>query len=970
MGDDPTVVSCPDEESLADYISRAAGLDSGRQASVEHHLAQCHPCRQVVAVLARRPETLLVDRTVLIDRAAGHPPDHNQPVRFGRYVVASRLGAGAMGVVYAAYDPELDRRVAIKALHLAVSDRSDNDDQARLVREAKALARLTHPNVVAVHDVGVSEDGRVWLAMELVRGQTLDTWLRARKRSWGVVLERLIQAGRGLRAVHAAGLLHRDFKPANIMVESTEDGDRARIMDFGLVRTTHSPGATLPAQTDSMALSDAAVAVTRTGALIGTPAYMSPEQFDGRPATPLSDQFSFCATLWEALFGVRPFSGQTLPEISAAVLHGKMTAPPRGQVPSWLRRLLERGLSTNPSLRWPSMHAVLDALQRGRTRARWRRGVGVVALVGLVPAGFMGVQKFEHQRHIAACERAGASIAESWNDQTRATVRDALIATNVSYALETANKVMPWFDAYARSWQRARTEACLDGEVHGTWDADALDRGLWCLDERRMEFEALVSELSRAESKSVQMAVQAAAELGQLAPCREIEFLRGLPSPPSEHREEVRGVRAAFSRATTLERTGAYEEGLAVARDALRQAEALAWPPLVAESRLVFGGLLSRTGDYASAEAAVEISYFEAARAGSPDVALRAAEELAFTVGVDLVRHEEGLRWSRLAEVTLASLPHANQTLMAKHLSSVASIHNSMGSHEEAKTLHERALAIREQTLGPEHPNIATSLNNLAGVYSLKGAFDDATPLYERALAIREKTLGPEHPEVASSLNNLANVNGGKGAYDDAEALYERALSIREKSLGPEHPSVATTLSNLAHVYSARGAHEEAATLCERALAIYEATLGPEHPNVASSLSNLAIVHQATGAYDEAKAQHERALSIYERALGVEHPSVAIPLVGLAEIAFMQQRPEDAVRLAERVLTVHETSEATSHDLAVIHFLLAQALWDASRDRPRAIDLAEQARDAYRDASDAPGVTRVEAWLEAHPPRR
>jgi eukaryotic-like serine/threonine-protein kinase len=1022
----------------------------------------------------------------------------------GRYVVLSKLGAGGMGVVYAAYDPELDRKVALKLLLPAAGGGGDGrDGRARLLREAQALAKLQHPNVVTIHDVGTHDD-RVWLAMEFVEGRTLSQWRTETPRRWAEVLDVLVHAGRGVAAAHGADLLHRDLKPDNIMVGT--DG-RVRVMDFGLARTreedANEDGEKKEApMLDSVAhpkLEALELRLTQTGALMGTPVYMAPEQLGSGRLGPATDQFSYCVMLWEALFGTRPFSGSSFVELAVAVLGGKRAPPPRGvRVPTWLRRVLERGLVVEPAQRWPSMDALLEALTRGQEKARLRRAIGVVGALGLCAASFAGWHELDRRSRMAACEAAGSTIAEVWNDDAREELRAALVGTGVSYANVTADKVMPWLDDHATEWQTARTQSCLDAEVHRTWDEDLLGRSLWCLDERRMQLEAMLTELARGNTKAVESAVEAVAGLDRIDPCREQDLLGRMPTPPAEQRDEVRAVRAELSRVNALRSTGAYDEGLTVARAALAGAEVVAWPPLVAEARLALGDLLGRTGAYAEAEEALEAAYFEAAKADAAEVATATAQKLVFTVGVRLARHAEGLRWSRLAEVPLASLPDVAQLQEATSLNNLAGVHYARGSYAEAKVLHERALAIKEQTLGPEHPDIATNLNNLGVVHHATGSHAEAKALFERALAIKEQALGPEHPAVAASLNNLAsshrttgayaeakalheralaiweqalgpehpnvatslanlaNIHEATGSYAEAKALQERALDIREQALGPDHPDVATSLNHLANVYLATGSDAEARALYERALSIWEQVLGPDHPNVATSLSNLAVIHRTTGSYAEAKALHERALAIREQALGPDHPDVASSvaglgivhhatgsyaeaevlheralaireralgpehpdvasslaglgivhhatgsyaeaealyeralaiqeqalgsqhpdlassLVGLARIALARGRAADAIVLAERAVKVVEHGSGPARDVASARFVLARALWDASgRERPRALAVAEQAREAYREAGNAKAteLAEVAAWLRAHAAR-
>jgi eukaryotic-like serine/threonine-protein kinase len=987
----------------------------------------------------------------------------------GRYVVVERLGEGGMGVVARAYDPKLRREVALKVMRAQTSI-GRREAEARMLREAQALARLSHPHVVAVYDAEPTDQG-VCIAMEYVEGETLRAWLKQASRTWGEVLDVGLSMARGLAAAHAAGVVHRDVKPANVLVGT--DG-RVRLTDFGLARERpgalgstnpravvhHEPGGESSSSGESSSREPSSgepsshdtgglAELTEVGTVLGTPSYMAPEQHAGEPADARSDQYALCVVLWEALHGRRPFEGR-----DDALAEAKRRGPPerpRGPVPKWLHDVVTRGLAVSPATRWPSMDALANALASGQGRARTRRVLGGLALVAaLVVVAMLGV-RWDRANRAAACEEAGATIFGAWNDGARERLRAALVGTGVSHAEVTANKVMPWLDDYARAWQTARTQACLDTDVHGQWNEDLLGRAQWCLDERRMELEAMLEELSRGEARGVDKAVEAAAGLGRIDHCRDAEVLVRTPTPPAEHREEVRALRAELSRVRALRDTGAYDEGLSAARAALVRAEAVAWPPLAAEARYALGNLLEYTGAYVEAEEALEAAYFEAAEAGAAEVATVAAQKLVFTVGVRLARHTEAFRWSRLAEVTLVSLPDVAQLRKATHLANLAGVHDSTGSYAEAKALHERALAIEERALGPEHPSVATSLNNLAlvhratgsyaeakalqeralgireralgphhpdvaqslnnlagvhygtgsyaeakalleralaireqvlgphhpdvaaslnnlaGIHRATGSYAEATALYEQALAIWEQALGPEHPDLATSLNNLANLHQVTGSYAEAKALHERALAIREQTLGSAHPDVAQSLDNLASVHNATGSYAEAKALHERALAIREQTLGPEHPEVAASLNNLAAVHWSTGSYAEAKASYERALAIREQALGSEHPGLAYPLLGLARIALARGRAADAAALAERAVKVREDGSAPAGEVAEARFELARALWVAGGDRAHAGVLAEQARDAYREAGDAKAMelAEVEAWLRA-----
>ena len=275
--------------------------------------------------------------------------------RVGRFRIVERLGEGGMGVVFSAYDPDLDRRVALKILRADVpAEGSASSGRQRLLREARALARLRHPNVIAVHEVGAAGD-RVFLAMELADGGTIRQWLEHAPRSWDDVLARFCDAGRGLAAAHDAGFVHRDFKPDNVLLG--EGG--VRVGDFGLV----SAGLAEPSDggmDDDAAESDRPL--TQEGAVMGTPGYMAPEQMRGEAAGPAADQFAFCVSLWEALYRVRPFP-RGRAKLLDAIAQGPSPPPAPSEVPADVRAVLTRGLAAEPSARWSSMQALLAELQ-------------------------------------------------------------------------------------------------------------------------------------------------------------------------------------------------------------------------------------------------------------------------------------------------------------------------------------------------------------------------------------------------------------------------------------------------------------------------------------------------------------------------------------------------------------------------------------------------------------------------------
>jgi serine/threonine protein kinase len=305
------------------------------------------------------------------------PNDPLLPARIGRFAINRQLATGGMGVVYEAEDRELGRKIAIKLLRTSLPGADDDDDRESvdaLMREAQTLAKLDHPNVVAVHEVGRLE-GEVWVAMEFIEGQTLRQWLRERPREWPEVRDALVQAGRGLAAAHRAGLVHRDFKPENAMIDVQ---GRVRVLDFGLARAA---GTGPPSSLVARMLRSGTAGLGSTS-VAGTPAYMAPEQHLGLPCDARSDQFSFCVALYEGLYGVRPFPDGDAAQRFQAIMAGELRKPVRGRkAPLWLRAALVRGLQSVPSKRFPNMDALLDALTEAPKRRR--RAVVAVSLVGL-----------------------------------------------------------------------------------------------------------------------------------------------------------------------------------------------------------------------------------------------------------------------------------------------------------------------------------------------------------------------------------------------------------------------------------------------------------------------------------------------------------------------------------------------------------------------------------------------------------
>jgi tetratricopeptide (TPR) repeat protein len=380
--------------SLDAFLERACAGDAELQRKVQSLLEADAQAGNFVEIPGYEQETSTAAATVLWENGAttlpsvDGPQEHlKQDSPLGRYVVRERLGMGGMGVIYEAHDPELSRKIAIKLIRPGASGNvSASEGRARLMREAQAMAQLSHPNVIAVHDLGTFGD-QVFVAMEHVEGETLTQWLAEQDRPWRQIVAMFVQAGRGLAAAHLAGILHRDFKPDNVLVGA--DG-RARVLDFGLARGAQPNSAVEspegpPARRGNTATFDLrGAALTEPGRFMGTPAYMAPEQFMGRPATVGSDQFSFCVALYQGLYRELPFEGESIKALVDNMKRGEVRrAPEANRVPASLRRILIRGLSVEPADRFPSMDNLLKALERFQIAPR-RRSLLVAILAVLV----------------------------------------------------------------------------------------------------------------------------------------------------------------------------------------------------------------------------------------------------------------------------------------------------------------------------------------------------------------------------------------------------------------------------------------------------------------------------------------------------------------------------------------------------------------------------------------------------------
>lgn len=781
--------------------------------------------------------------------------------RVGRYRILHTLGSGGMGTVYAATDPDLDRNIAIKVLH----DRPGRKVRAEsLLHEAQAMAQFSHPNVVTVHDVGTHE-GRVFVAMDWVRGPTLRSWMKGRP--WDAVLRAFLQAGQGLAAVHAAGLVHRDFKPANVMLHP---GGRVVVMDFGLARPTQESSGQISASPLPNVNNTHDDDISRAGSVQGTPAYMAPEQHLAFDVDARADQFSYCVSVFEGMFGKRPFRARTVTELVMRISAGEFAEVERNGVPPRIRRALTRGLAELPKDRWLTMENLLDRLQpTGRgTWMIWGAGAAALSTVA-----FAAVPPAD------PCETRGDAVRDLWSKGRRDSLLTALEASPKPFAEETAGRVDETIAAYVDRLARAHDQAC-----QVSIEPALLDRRTACLRQRSGVLRATIDALTATAGDGLQRAVQVLSHLPEVDTCLDPESLARATALPADEtrRIEIERARDAISEALAMKEAGDIEGAHVRAKAALVLARDTGFSPVEVEALNAWSSAQEARGDYGAAAETSEAA-FHLAHSSHHDVeALRAAVQLVYVVGYRLQQHEVAKGWLRHAEALVARID--NGGLEARLINNEATLAYSSGDYDAAARGFERTAELRESLQGPEHPDVAAAHSNLGLALTRLDRLEEALKHHARARKSWEASLGPSHPMVAISVHNRALVFERLKRLDEAGAEYERAIELRIRSQGAAHPSVALSMNNLGHVRMDQGRPLDALELHQKALALWHQAYGPEHRRVAEALGGIAEALHKQSRFEEAHRFADRSLSTLATVVGTAHPDYALGLVTLADI--------------------------------------------------------------------------------------
>jgi tetratricopeptide (TPR) repeat protein len=965
---------CPSDDLLGALLDQKLAQDAAD--AVTAHLDRCDTCRAVVVAAVRAAGTGPREPAALELSQTSSPP---LPIgaSFGRYRVRALIGAGAMGQVYEAYDGELDRAIALKILRPELASAAAPLAE-RLRRESRLMAKVVHPAVITVYDAGREGDA-VFVAMDLVRGETLGAYVARTRPSWRDVLALFAEAGEGLAAAHAAGIVHRDFKPENVLVELDAEcrAKRLVVTDFGIARSgpvdesrAGEPGA----------LAD--VRLTATGATVGTPAYMAPEQLDGAAVDVRADVFAFAVSLWEALFGARPFPGATIAEIRAAMAE-PLRAPKRG-VPARIVAALQRGLAIDRTARWPAMRPLLDELAPRRRRDRvlaLGAAVAIAAIAALVVTSRAAPTADD------PCTLALAADARAYEPVHEAMVGAALASDA---------------GAQGRALERLSSERSALELAHALTCRAAPAAATTCLDARRRELVGYVADVIADGPRWADYLK------GTL-----VDPIRCLQAPPGLLEASVpddpvlrRKVTALRYRVFAIEDARdrgdfapALADGPKIVEDAKR-----VWPAMHAEALYALGASQALGGNSHAAEATLRDATAVAESAHADYVAANAWTQLGESVALDDGAIDRGLEYLTYARAALDRIGHPDE-LEVQYLYVEGTALVDAKRYTDAEPAFRRMLEIAEST---QPKLLGSALFGLGFLYEDQGRYEDAIVQIKRAIAAA--TASDANAQL-NYRNHLAGDLSQSGHDDDAIAVSREAIAIADRSLGSDNLDRPVAHANFAQILDDAGRHEEALTEAQIAADGVRAIVGDRHGRYGEVLQIEGQILDALHRYREAAAMLERAcdiiafrdgdgstdvaecrlfqtnalrdlgdnraaLALLDKAVpvlvqgyGEPHPMVANAFLDRGHVYSALGRRAEAIADLEHAADAFTKLDADVGHLADADFALAKELW--RRDPARAHDLVRTSLELFAKGGAIWKDQRDEAneWLatDGHP---
>ena len=910
-------------------------------------------------------------------------------VRIGRFQIIRSLGEGGHGSVFEAYDEQLARAVALKVLNPAMLGADPEGASRRLLREAQALAQLNHPHVVQVYDSG-REGDRVWVAIELVRGASLRAWLRDHSPDTAAarleIFELLRQAGRGLAAAHELGIVHRDFKPENVLVG--EDG-RVRVADFGLARAlTDAEPETIEDLPDRDGDEDDAPlgVLTRTGQILGTPRYMAPEQFGGA-LTHACDQFAFCVTAWEAMTGHYPYKAKTTPALLSAFTSEAIDQTHAIRLPGAMRRALMRGMSADPAERHPSMAALLEALGDPR-RARARRRLAALGLIAVASAGLAG--------NLASTTNScndGSKVAQgAWGPKQRAEVEAAFAATAVGFSESAAQRAVEGLDSRVARWVDLYDEACRVNSGDVAADDYALATG--CLRKRLAEIRAVTSVLTEADSTTIANVPTILATVEDLDACSDLATLRAearqlaANDPPPQAEEWD-------SRIATIEAriaSGHHEESVPELEALLREVTQADHAPAMALTEYILGQIWTNV-DRDEATGYLQRGFEHSLAAGDNKTGALIATSLAEVYGYhhgDVARGRQWIayarslgkrrpvpalegdlqqlealllrregRWVEAIDALQATLelPGVPPDRRSDMLENVGRLQMYLGRYADSVDTYANALAFTGSAYGEDHPSYANVLIGAAVADMCTGEVDSALARAQRSLElVLAAGFDPDSSHVAMTMLDAGVIEGIVGDPIRALELLRGVEDVVKRTVDPSTGLLAETTAQIGIALFAAGKPEQALTTLDRSIRQYAAAFDDDAPFVALAHSARGEVLHALGRYQEAEAAHRKSRGGNEAdgAAG----DIAVDEVNIAAALAAQGRLDKAEPLlVEAVADLERMGYALHYSLA--YWRLGQLR--LAQGRPQdAIEPLERALEAPSRAGVGKAAIRVD----------
>lgn len=881
--------------------------------------------------------------------------------RVAQFVLLERLGGGGMGVVFSAFDEKLERKVAIK---LVAAQGGGDRAQERLLREAQAQARLSHPNVVTIYEVGALPEGQLFIAMELVKGETLRDWQRRERRSWQDVLAMYTAAGEGLAAAHRSSIVHRDFKPDNILVG--EDG-RVRVADFGLAFSAElgTTASRSPSSSDGGAGSVSASAsetapkagnapggalgrsnrspiLTAAGTVAGTPGYMAPEQLTGGTVDARTDQFSFCVALYEALYDERPYADFAFAQEDAPAMR---RSDPDPSHPRWLWDAIVRGLSRDPEARFSSMDELLAELVRNRVRARRRATVaggvlGVVALVSITAAAIISRQSAS-----APCPLPVEEMRGIWDSATKQKVEAALLGTKVPFAPKVWASTQDAFNSYSQRWLRAHRAACEATNVRHVQSADLLDRRMECLSARKRSLAAAVEVLQSRPMQAVSRASEILNSLGEIDLCADTGVLlelnvksgaeRAGKEATPQRKAQLNELRKIIARIAALSATGdlvATEEEIASGErlESVLDEEALRAELLYYKARLK----LVR-GDVSEAISMFEDAAELAVSSRNDELSAGIWLLLAREVSARELKSSQVETWIGQGEAWLNRLGHSREFRRVWVHYARGNLQLAAGNVKESIATFSEGIQLGISIWGKDSPNLIGLFRDRALAYSRLRQAKEAIADAEHALALGIAAWGAEYPDIARTRRSLGFLYIEQlGDVERGKKELELALALFKAQAGDDSIEVANCEQALTLAGQYRGDYAAALEHAERAEKIYKVKLGEEHPRRGESLVAVGVLRFMRKNYIGSLEAYLLAYPILSKSLGEAHHSVGILQSNIGETLFALGRADEARMEFEKALKIFEKQLGPDHaDLALPYKGLGLAYLASGRPR-------------------------------------